>query len=279
VIPDLFCGLCDDAALFPPGNAALGDAVQAHVAFADAPYADMVGPFVVSAISLHSLAEHTRACREMVQIVVTASVPAIQRTLADVDGMTGVRLTALDIALGQEMAAGQVVPTIRNALAGREVTVYVEVPRDSRRNAVVRELAAGGLRAKLRTGGIRADLYPDERELAGSLVTLATAGVPFKATAGLHHAMRNTDPQTRFEQHGFLNLLVAAQAASEGAPVDTVARILAERDPAIVVAHVAKLDAEVRTAFRSFGTCSVNEPRDELIELGLLSADLRAAAP
>jgi hypothetical protein len=253
--------------------------VQAHVAFADAPYADMVGPFVVSAISLHSLAEHTRACREMVQIVVTASVPAIQRTLADVDGMTGVRLTALDIALGQEMAAGQVVPTIRNALAGREVTVYVEVPRDSRRNAVVRELAAGGLRAKLRTGGIKADLYPDERELAGSLVALATAGVPFKATAGLHHAMRNTDPQTRFEQHGFLNLLVAAQAASEGAPVDTVARILAERDPAIVVAHVAKLDAEVRTAFRSFGTCSVNEPRDELIELGLLSADLRAAAP
>jgi hypothetical protein len=279
VIPDLFCGLCDDAALFPPGNVALGDAVQAHVAFADAPYADMVGPFVVSAISLHSLAEHTRACSEMVQIVVTASVPAIQRTLADVDGMTGVRLTALDIALGQEMAAGQVVPTIRNALAGREVTVYVEVPRDSRRNAVVRELAAGGLRAKLRTGGIKADLYPDERELAGSLVALATAGVPFKATAGLHHAMRNTDPQTRFEQHGFLNLLVAAQAASEGAPVDTVARILAERDPAIVVAHVAKLDAEVRTAFRSFGTCSVNEPRDELIELGLLSADLRAAAP
>ena len=279
MIPDLFCGLCDDAALFPPGNVALGDAVQAHVAFADAPYADMVGPFVVSAISLHSLAEHTRACSEMVQIVVTASVPAIQRTLADVDGMTGVRLTALDIALGQEMAAGQVVPTIRNALAGREVTVYVEVPRDGRRNAVVRELAAGALPAKLRTGGIRADLYPDERELAGSLVALATAGVPFKATAGLHHAMRNTDPQTRFEQHGFLNLLVAAQAASEGAPVDTVARILAERDPAIVVAHVAKLDAEVRTAFRSFGTCSVNEPRDELIELGLLSADLRAPAP
>lgn len=279
MIPDLFCGLCDDAALFPPGNAALGDAVQAHVAFVDAPYADMVGPFVVSANSLHSLAEHTRACREMVQIAVTASVPAIQRTLADVDGMTGVRLTALDIALGQEMAAGQVVPTIRNALAGREVTVYVEVPRDSRRNAVVRELAAGGLRAKLRTGGIRADLYPDERELAGSLVTLATAGVPFKATAGLHHAMRNTDPQTRFEQHGFLNLLVAAQAASEGAPVGTVAHILAERDPAIVVAQVAKLDAEVRTAFRSFGTCSVNEPLDELIELGLLSADLRAAAP
>jgi hypothetical protein len=279
VIPDLFCGLCDDAALFPPGNAALGDAVQAHAAFADAPYADMVGPFVVSANSLHSLADHTRACRELVQIAVTASVPAIQRTLADVDGMTGVRLAALEIALGQEMAAGQVVPTIRNALAGREVTVYVEVPREGRRKAVVRELAAGGLRAKLRTGGITADLYPDERELAGSLVALASAGVPFKATAGLHHAVRNTDPQTRFEQHGFLNLLVAAQAASEGAPVDTVAHILAERDPAIVVAQVAELDAEVRTAFRSFGTCSVNEPLDELIELGLLSSDLRAPAP
>jgi hypothetical protein len=279
VIPELFCGLCDDAALFPPGNAALGDAVQAHVAFAEAPYADMVGPFIIPAKGLDSLAEHTRACREMVQIAVTASVPAIQRTLAAVDGMTGVRLAALDVVLGEQMAAGQVVPTIRNALAGREVTVYVEVPRDGRRNAVVRELAAGALPAKLRTGGIRADLYPDEHELAGSLVALAAAGVPFKATAGLHHAIRNTDPQTRFEQHGFLNLLVAAHAASEGAPADTVAHILAERDPAIVTAQVDKLDAEVRTALRSFGTCSISEPLGELTELGLLPAALEAAAP
>ncbi|MFI2708129.1 hypothetical protein ACH5WX_11335, partial [Nocardioides sp. CER28] len=120
--------------------------------------------------------------------------------------------------------------------------------------------------------------HPSEKELASVVVATVRAGVPFKATAGLHHAVRNTDRATGFEQHGFLNLLVATAAARRGAQPAEVARLLAERDPARVVAGVRHVDASVRRWFRSFGTCSIIEPVGELAELGLLAEPAGAPA-
>ena len=37
-------GLCDDAAIFPPGLAPLAEAVPAHVRHVNSPYAELVGP-------------------------------------------------------------------------------------------------------------------------------------------------------------------------------------------------------------------------------------------
>jgi hypothetical protein len=106
------------------------------------------------------------------------------------------------------------------------------------------------------------------------VVACVASGVAFKATAGLHHAVRNTDPKTGFEQHGFLNMLIAVDAALRGASTDEVAALLAERDAVAVVQKVTGLGertAAVRDAFRSFGTCSIDDPRDELTALGLLA--------
>lgn len=166
------------------------------------------------------------------------------------------------------------VPTLDAAVAGRpDLEVYVELPRDGRRPALLAALVSTPYHAKLRTGGVRADLYPDEHELAAAVVACVSAGVAFKATAGLHHAVRNTDPTTGFEQHGFLNVLAAVDAAQRGAAIGEVAALLAERDAHAVAATVAGLDeraGQVRDAFRSFGTCSIDDPRDELTALGLL---------
>ncbi|RZD92947.1 hypothetical protein C0Q65_30390, partial [Streptomyces albidoflavus] len=154
------------------------------------------------------------------------------------------------------------------------VTVYVEVPRDRRRAGLIAALADSPFLAKFRTGGVRAELYPDERELARAVLLAVRAQVPFKATAGLHHAVRNTDPRTGFEQHGHLNLLAATGAALNGAGEEEVVAVLAERDATTVAGLVRALSPEVRTAFRSFGTCSLAEPVGELAALGLLDPDL-----
>jgi hypothetical protein len=100
------------------------------------------------------------------------------------------------------------------------------------------------------------------------------AGVPYKATAGLHHAVRNTDPDTGFEQHGFLNLLLATDAALRGADESDLVPILADRDGSALAERVTALTddrvAATRATFRSFGTCSVDEPLTEMIDLGLV---------
>ena len=49
---ELLGGLCDDAALFPPGNLPLADAVPAHLAHLASEHRGLVGPFIVSATVL-----------------------------------------------------------------------------------------------------------------------------------------------------------------------------------------------------------------------------------
>ena len=146
--------------------------------------------------------------------------------------------------------------------AGRERqddAVYLEgVPLD--------EVAARGLRAKIRCGGER---VPSVEELAAFVRDCRERGIVFKATAGLHHAY-----PTAAGEHGFLNLLAAAvfgdeeealRAPAGAFALDARAFRWGERE-----APPARL-ADVRaTLIHSIGTCSFFEPVGELVRLGVL---------
>jgi hypothetical protein len=272
--PKLTEGLLDDAAVFPPGNLPLAQAVPAHVAHRAAAHSGMVGPLVIAA---KDLAELARVAADLsdgaFELTVTVPLPGVAEAVAAADAIGAARLAGLEVAVPDQTPAGDVVPALDAALAGRGLTVYVEVPRDERREPLLEALAGSPYLAKFRTGGVRAALYPDEAELADAVLAAVRAGVPFKATAGLHHALRNTDPATGFEQHGFLNLLAATGAAVEGASREEVLALLAERDGARLADRVRTLTPQVREAFRSFGTCSIAEPVEELADLGLLDPD------
>lgn len=253
--PELLRGLLDDAAIFPPGNVPLARAVTEHAAHLRSPYADAVGPLVVRAADLPHVGD--------VEVAVVTGLDEAQAAVS----AAGDRLRALEVGLPARAEATEV-----RSLASYGIEVYVEVPRDDRRTAVVAELAATGLRAKLRTGGLEEDLFPTIPELAAVLAAVVEAGVPFKATAGLHHAVRHTDPLTGFEHHGFLNLLLATARAQAGRSFADVAAALASRDDGAVARAALVLPPEVREAFRSFGTCSIREPLDDLAHLDLLPA-------
>ncbi|MFC9224477.1 hypothetical protein ACFT8W_27770 [Streptomyces hygroscopicus] len=279
VIPPLLAGLCDDAALFPPGSLPLEEAVPAHVAHTRGAHAPLVGPFVLAAEHIGRLAGLTAELPPgSFDLSPTVPLPGVRNAVTAAARIPAVRLVGLEVTVPDGVAAEAVVPALADALGAPPdrsdaVTVYVEVPRDARRAPLLAALGASGYLAKFRTGGVRADLYPDEAELAAAILAAVRAGVAYKATAGLHHALRNTDPETGFEQHGFLNLLTATGAALEGAGADQLAALLADRDEGRVAARVRALPPGVRDCFRSFGTCSIAEPAIELVRLGILPSE------
>ena len=77
--------------------------------------------------------------------------------------------------------------------------------------------------------GVEAAAHPSEAELAAFIVGCARRRLPFKLTAGLHHALRTTTDEG-FEQHGVLNVLAAVDAAAQGADERAVAALLALRE-------------------------------------------------
>jgi hypothetical protein len=97
------------------------------------------------------------------------------------------------------------------------------------------------------------------------------ADLPFKATAGLHHAVRYTDPETGFTHHGFLNLLLAVAAALSKGEVEEV---LAATDADALADAAKAMDHDTARAVRrllvAYGSCSISTPLADLVELGLL---------
>jgi hypothetical protein len=149
------------------------------------------------------------------------------------------------------------------------------------------ETIDGGF-AKVRTGGLTPDTIPPCAEVAGFLARAAALRRPFKATAGLHHALRSSRALTyaadspRAVMHGFLNVFAAAGFAWHGMNAAGLEAVIAEDEPAAFAFDDAGMRwrgrslstaqiEEARRAFaHSFGSCSFEEPVAGLRELGLL---------
>jgi hypothetical protein len=279
-------GLLDDAAVFPPGNAPLPDAVRAHLALRGTPHGALVGSLVVTpahvaslgGILAESLGGSVGDQGIPVQVsLVVRDLATLPDAVATVGADPRLRLAAVEVA-----ATGGT-DAVRDALAAtaglaenrsEDVDVWVEPGWGPDLPAAVDLVREAGRGLKLRTGGTTADAFPGEEALAAAVALAVGRGVRFKATAGLHHAVRHTDPATGFQHHGFANLLLAASAGDEAGAREWLAR----RDPQALAAGLAslgpaRLAAVRRDRFASFGTCDVHDPRRDLEALGLLARE------
>jgi len=167
--------------------------------------------------------------------------------------------------------------------------IFIEVPYGPDCRRCIDAIASRGLFVKLRAGGVARTAFPSVDELTDALCGCAKAGVTFKATAGLHHALRGSYPVTAepladtATMHGFLNVLVAAALAYRGASRSTIVSALAETDGSafsFTVDQVAwrgqSMDRDEIARFRrrfcrAFGSCSFDDPVRELRTAGLLA--------
>ena len=137
-----------------------------------------------------------------------------------------------------------------------------------------------GRRARARRSAAAAptpDMFPSPAQLAAFITGCRELGLAFKATAGLHHPVRDGI------MHGFLNLLAAAVLAhAERAGEAELIAVLREEDPAAFrlteetfAVHDREMDATTiaaarRELFVGYGSCSFSEPVEDLHALGLL---------
>lgn len=258
----------DDAALFPPGNMPLTDAIPAHHAHRSAWYANMVGPFVFPAPRLGELPAVLGDRPIALSLTVPGGPAVLEAALKEAAEWDAVRLEAVEVVLPPDVTPQRALEALDDHLPDG-VLGYLEVPRGERAPAALDALTGTRHRAKFRTGGLTPEAHPDETELAATVVGVVRPGVPFKCTAGLHHAVRHTDGS--LEQHGFLNVLLAVDAATRGADAAEVASVLSERSGESVAHRVRELGPDrmsvARKAFVSFGTCSITDPVEDLLGL------------
>lgn len=289
-------GLIDYAGLFPPASLGMPGAVRNYAAYAEGPRAGWLGRFVVPAARLE---EFDRALAALgpgsggkawrLSVLIGSDLAADLRTLAEF-GRKGPAARGRQAVIDcLELRAGDgeaILEAMEKAPAG--MAAYFEIPVQEDPSPLLAAIARAGGRAKVRTGGVTEDAFPPPRALARFIAACARAGVAFKATAGLHHPVRSVRPLTyepdspRARMHGFLNVFMAAAFAADGMEEETLAAVLREESPSAFSFRegeaswrTRRLDAErLRAARRdfaiSFGSCSFEEPGQDLSEAGLL---------
>lgn len=220
----------DYAGLYPPAALPLAEVIRNYEQYRNSPEAWMLNRLVLPE---NKLSEVTMGDGWRVTLLVQREPAQVPRQVETFETKAGGRLS---------------LPT------------YCEVPLDQ---------VADGY-AKIRT----TDVSPEV--LAGFLCSAAAMRKPFKATAGLHHPIRSAT------MHGFLNVFAGAAFAWSGMDQATVCEMLADMDTAAFAfaddglgwrgrtVSVAQIEEARREFAHSFGSCSFEEPIEDLRALGLL---------
>lgn len=284
-LPTLVAGLVDDAAVFPPGSAPLPDAIRAHRRHRTAWYADLVGPLLLPASTimageLSGLVDPEENLA--IGLVGDTGLDRLPFALSSLPPL-GLRARQIEAPVARRGEDCQPGLTELVKLAERldGVPVYAEIPLTFGLMGALDALAAARaagvpIAAKFRTGGLAAELFPTPAELAAVTCACRDRELPFKLTAGLHHAVRHVDPETGLTHHGFGNVLAATVAAADGATVATVAELLTVRDERPLVQAVDGRHDSARPLWVGFGSCSIVEPLTDLIRLGLVNGGFEA---
>jgi hypothetical protein len=279
-IPRLFEDLVDDAGLFPPEKLPMDAAVSRHRLDEAMGHPVLTQRFLCPAIALDDLRGRLRSDeRWRIGLIVDVGLDELGPVLAIVDADERLTLETVELRLpaGEPSAAVDRVLAVVADRPGTQICVELSPAVPGWEDALT-AIAERGLAAKVRCGGIEAHLFPTAAQLAAFLTAAVRARVPFKATAGLHHAVRYRDPTTGFSHHGFLNILVATARAVGGADLpDVEAALLIDEGPELAaqarVLRPAMVDL-ARKRFLAYGSCSTLEPVEDLADLGLVGKDI-----
>lgn len=307
----LMDGLIDYAGLFPPAKLEMAPAVENFARYLRSARAPMLGRFVCPASRLNELTKAgqmlmpgtfaTSGYPEMAgdgePWRISAIVPHTGQTPLD-DSLEQIRefnhrheaedqglaiVNAIETPLKEVADVDGLLDTVPEQLA---VAMEVPVAGGADVRGYIAALAGTGAAAKIRCGGVTKDAMLPAEPIVRFIAACRTAGVSFKCTAGLHHALPGSyrltydDNPPMGPMQGFVNvftaaILIGARAIDEATALDLLAdtnganfvltdEAIGWKDHTVPVATAV----EQRSRFAlSYGSCSFEEPTGELAEL------------
>lgn len=312
--------ILDYAGLFPPAKLPLSDALRTYLrARQTSPHQWMLGRFVCPVAQLPELLDLSRGHPESSHLLQVAAlgkqaddaaglVPQVEKDVKAIKmfctsfGKRGV-VDLYEVALPKVTPIASalfMIPMAAMELGRAGLPVFFEIPRtESWRDDVeaacglisdLRQMnAKAGIGLKLRAGGLTADAFPSDEQVACFIDRCRQTEVAWKATAGLHHPRRHWDEAIKVWHHGFLNVFVGGVLAKVNGLSDVeVAMILGDREgqhfkfePGAIswknwsctTAQIIACRSGVAT---TFGSCSFDEPIGDLQKFGLLASEPEA---
>jgi hypothetical protein len=292
----------DYAGLFPPASLTLEPALRNHASYVRSPDSWMLGAFVLPIGQFDAASEGLSQFDREHPLRISAlgkktddvaafveSLKATRDAIRSFSARHGAAATINQIEMPlPDQADGDLMKKIRSIVGDLKLTGFWEAPPDSAERTI-KLIAENRTSAsshefgyKLRTGGVTADAFPSSAQIAAALVAATRHRVPIKFTAGLHHPLRQYREEVQTKMHGFLNVLGAAVLAAEHKwdAAQTTAMLedegvssfkfddefFAWRDWKIGIERLR----DRRRFVTTFGSCSFDEPRDDLRALKLL---------
>jgi hypothetical protein len=294
----------DYAGMFPPCSLDLEPALQNQAQYIRDPNAWMLGAFVLPVekfdAAVGNLSLFDRKHRLLVSALgaktanVSEFIAALKIAADKIRSFSGqhgdlVSIRQLEMALPHNVDLRSLAKAW-SALEGLKLQAFWETPLDSAGEAIpllAEHNSTAGARSfgyKLRTGGVTVDAFPASPQIARALVAVAKQRVPIKFTAGLHHPIRQFRDEVKTRMHGFLNVLGAAVLAAEYQwDEEQISKMLEDgnatsfwfngdsfawREWKIATDQIKAR----RKLVTSFGSCSFDEPREDLRALNLLTS-------
>jgi hypothetical protein len=280
-VKTLLSSIVDYAGLFPPAKLPLHKAMASYVDHQLTPYNWMLNRFVLSTSQLKEF-EALQPTFQLKQwpltLIFSKNWELEIEMVRSLYSKNQLSITALEFPQLSSIEIQRIIPNLVD-----EVEVFFEIPFSVDLQPYLTVLKNTQTSAKIRTGGITIDTFPSANQLCQYILSFANAQIPFKATAGLHHLLPGNycityEPDSPSTQmHGFLNVIVlAALVYWQKITPQTSLELLQESasknfhftDDAIswrnYRLNIAEIEEARQRFFRSFGSCSFQEPVNNL---------------
>ena len=291
----LLDGLIDYAGLFPPASLDMSSAVRAYAEYSEGDDSELLGRFIVPASRLNEFAEAARPfapnARQWRVSAIGADDPLLTRDTVkkfnDDPSTTGSLGSAVCDAIEMPAKSAEAISVSIDTFP-ECMHLFLELPLEPDPTALIAKLSGTRAFAKIRTGGVVQSAIPSSAQILRFMRACSEHRVPFKATAGLHHAVRGDYPLTYAPDaphgmmYGYLNIFLAAAFLEAGMDDADVLSLLDETNGAAFTIDEAgigwrkfsistsQLTKTRRLLATSFGSCSFVEPVSEAKALNIL---------